>query len=302
MTPGGFGSLTQFAKSQKTPYDLRKLERSLSRIEAFSRHRRTRRRYLRPAIILNRPFFSYCTDLMIMENKRLNGGYAYILLLQDMYTKEIAMVAIKRKDKTETAAALEKALLRLSKGGRRLGKVINSDGGLEYSNRNCRAIYKKYNLEHRVLTTGYKQAICERTNLVIKQYLYKMLSFKRSKRWVDLLRLVENKYNSRKHHATLMAPRSINLRNNEIAFRNMYRKLVKIDRKPPKFSVGDTVRVLEPSNIFSKKYKPGFSKEVYTVIKIKPTFPHFTYRIENSSKEEVDRTFADEELSLAVLE
>lgn len=40
LNPGGLGSLTNFARNQKTSKNLRQLEKSLSRIEAFSRHRR----------------------------------------------------------------------------------------------------------------------------------------------------------------------------------------------------------------------------------------------------------------------
>lgn len=74
VNSGAPSSLTAFARSRSTPQNLRELERSLSRIEAFSRHGPLRRHPVRPAILVNIPFHSWCTYLMIMQNKTSNNG------------------------------------------------------------------------------------------------------------------------------------------------------------------------------------------------------------------------------------
>lgn len=302
MSPSGLTSLTEFAKSQKNAHNLRELEKSLSKIEAFSRHRPLRRKFPRPSIIINRPWYSWCMDLIQMENKFQNRGYAWILILQDQFTKELALESLKHKNKEETAAALEKAIKRLGRNGRRVASIINSDAGNEFKNSSCNLIYKKYNIEHRIIQTGQKCAVCERTNRFLQEQIYKALSLTGSKKWVDLLPQIEAKYNRRKHHSTKLAPLSINSKNSELAFRNMYHKLIEKGRKPGKFKVGDTVRISEKQSVFVKKYKPQYSKAIYTIIKVKDTFPIESYRLANSEGEELNYTFVDEELSLAFKE
>lgn len=76
--------------------------------------------------------------------------------------------------------------------------------------------------------------------------IYKYLTLTNGKTWLKIIKMVEDKYNSSRHHATLMPPRSIGYHNSEIVFRNLYRNLIKQGRKPPKFKLNDTARVLEP--------------------------------------------------------
>lgn len=86
--PGGFSSLTAFAKSRKNADNLRQLERSLSKIEAFSRHRGRHKKKSRPAVIVHKMNYLFCTDLIMMHNKKQNKGYAYICVTQDIFSKK----------------------------------------------------------------------------------------------------------------------------------------------------------------------------------------------------------------------
>lgn len=298
VNSGTPASLTAFARSRATPQNLRELERSLSRIEAFSRHRRLRRHPVRPAIIVNGPFRNWCSDLMIMQNKGSNKGNAYILLLQDIFTKRICLQELKHKNKAETAVALDKAIKRLSQGGRHLPATIGTDMGNEYRNDKVKAIFKKYGIQHRMLMYGFKQSVCERTNKVIKDRLNVFMTLNKTKSWLKILPKVEAAYNRTKHSTTQFPPNKISEKNAEIVFRNSYRHLLKQDRKPPRFQVGDFVRISEPQNIFSKKYKPGFSRQIYKIYSIENRFPVYAFRVEDSSGQQQPKVFVAEELSL----
>lgn len=296
-----FSSLHAFAASTKTNRKLKDLEKSLSRIEAFSRTRPLRKKFPRPAYIIRSPYVGWCTDLVEMENKTSNKGNRYVLVLLDQFSRKAALEPLKKKSKEATLAAIEKATQRLSNGYKNLPQYIISDGGLEYSNSAVRGFFRKHGIEHRVLINHNKASYCERFNRTFESAVYKYLTHNNSKNWLPYLKIFEEKYNNTKHSSTLYPPSSVSEENSGEVFRNMMRKLIKQKRKPARFKIGDRVRIPEKQNVFGKKYKPQFSKRIYKVIKIKPTFPQYSFRVATLNNEEVDKTFSAEELSLVTI-
>lgn len=296
-------SLGAFAKSRKNAHNLRELERSLSRIEAFSRTRLARKKFPRPAYILHKAYYIWCSDLVEMENKNSNDGNRFILVLIDQFSKRAALQAMRKKSKEMTKLALEQAVKRLSNGYKRTPTYLLTDGGGEYSNRLVNGFLKKHGIQHRVLITGMKASVCERFNKTLEIWLYKYLTLNRTKRWLDVLPMFETFYNNKKHSTTLVPPSKVSDANADEVFRNSYRHLIKkLPRKPPVYKLGDTVRILEKQNIFQKKYKPLFSKTIYKVSKIIDSFPVFSYRVSTRSGDEVDKTFVSQELSPATVD
>lgn len=300
--PGGLGSLSDFARSRKNPTNLKSLEKSLSRIPAFSMHRPIRKKIRRPAIIINRPFYSWCCDLIMMPDKWHNAGNAYILLIKDQFTKMIALEALKHKSADETAAAMKKAMLRLSLNGKRMCKLLTHDSGVEFLNSKVRLLLKKFGVEQRAITSRNKASQCERQNKWVQDYIYRFLTLNNTKSWLKILPDLEYKYNHTKNFATLMAPADITEKNSGIAFVNMYRHLLEKERKPPAYNVGDHVRISVKQNIFAKKYKPQYSKSIYKIVKVKDTYPMYSFRLEDSSGKELEQTFVPDELSLATVD
>lgn len=294
-------SLTAFAKSRKTPENLRELEKSLSRIEAFSRTRPLRRRFPRPAYILHSPNFAFCTDLVEMENKNSNKGTHYVLVLLDMFSKKCALEPLKKKNKELTKLAIEKAMKRLTDNYAKVPHYVLSDGGLEFANSAVRGYFKKHGIEHRVLITNQKAAICEIFNKSLQNFIYKYLTLKNTKTWLPALPLYEERYNNTKHHTTKYAPVDVSEENSGEIFRNMYKKIIETPRKPPRYQVNDTVRIGEKQNIFSKKYKPMFSKTIYKIIKVKDTYPTYSFLLSTLDNKELNRSFVAEELSPATI-
>ena len=45
-----------------------------------------------------------------------------------------------------------------------------------------------------------------------------------------------------------------------------------LNKKDPKFKVGDQVRISKHQNIFAKGYSPNWSKEVFLLVKLKIQF------------------------------
>ena len=64
---------------------------------------------------------------------------------------------------------------------------------------------------------------------------------------------------------------------------------------PPKFKIGDRVRISTKKDIFDKGYTPNWKDEIFIISKIKPTIPT-TYIIRDERGEELGGTFYEPEL------
>ena len=67
------------------------------------------------------------------------------------------------------------------------------------------------------------------------------------------------------------------------------------NKKDPKFTVGDHVRISKYKNIFAKLYSPNWRKEVFVINKIKNTVP-WTYVINDLNGEKIIGSFYEKEL------
>lgn len=296
--PGGLASLTAFAKSRKNAYDLKDLDKKLSRIEAYSMHRPVRRSFTRPAYIFHGPNQHYCADLIQMtQYKWYNSNYAWILVVMDSFSKVLCCVAMKTKGAEETALAIKKALIELSRGGRKFPEYFFHDSGLEFLNSKVKAVLAKYKIKQYVSRTTQKSAMCERLIKTIKSYIFKYFTLKQTKRWLDILPLLVTRYNDTVHSSHGMKPNMVNLKTADQAFSNMYGKLALTPRKPPKYDVGTLVRISKGRILFRKGYLAGFSSQVFRIKSIKPTFPVYSFVLETLQGEEVASSFTQEELS-----
>ena len=67
------------------------------------------------------------------------------------------------------------------------------------------------------------------------------------------------------------------------------------NKKGPKFKVGDPVRISKYKNIFTKRYVPNWSEEVFIVNEIKNTVP-WIYTISDLNGEQIIGSFYEKEL------
>ena len=70
---------------------------------------------------------------------------------------------------------------------------------------------------------------------------------------------------------------------------------VNLDKKDPKFKVGDNVRMSKYKIIFAKGYTPNWSEEVFVISKIKNTVP-WNYIVSDLNGEEITGSFYEKEL------
>ena len=101
--------------------------------------------------------------------------------------------------------------------------------------------------------------------------------------YFDALDDIVGKYNNTVHKTIKMKP--IEVTDDSYAEYNEF-----LNKKDPKFKVGDNVRISKYKNIFAKGYTQNWSEEVFIINKIKNRVP-WTYVISDSNGEEITGSF-----------
>ena len=70
--------------------------------------------------------------------------------------------------------------------------------------------------------------------------------------------------------------------NHDRVFHNLFYKKVLERKSPPKFKIGDQVRIIVKKKIFDKGYTSNWTNKIYTVAEILKTIPT-TYRIKDDN-------------------
>lgn len=222
----------------------------------------------------------YQADLIEMQpHSRINKGFKYILTIINCFTKVADALPLKDKTGKSVTQAMEKAMKR----DKNTIKHLQTDDGKEYFNKDFAKLMKKYNINHYSTKSEKKAAIVERFNRTLKGAMYKMFSKRGSYVWIDILSNLIDEYNNKFHRTIGMAPNEVNTKNAEIVLKNIKKNTKpKNERMKPKiFKVNDKVRISKYKGVFSKKYLPNWTNEVFTVYKVQPTIPE-TYILKDN--------------------
>ena len=142
-------------------------------------------------------------------------------------------------------------------------KRVQADEGKEFWNTNFSEYLKHKNIEFFATKSVKKAAIVERFNRTLKNIMWKFMDEKGEKNWQEYLANFTFNYNHSKHSTIKMRPVDVSEKNEKEVFENLYGdwtgKVV-----PPKFKVGDKVRVIRYKSTFAKGYEMTFHNEIYT--------------------------------------
>ena len=99
--------------------------------------------------------------------------------------------------------------------------------------------------------------------------------------------------NSRMHRSIGKAPKDV--KNSDAA--TFIQSETPRKRKPPRFNVGDYVRISKKEIPFNKGYKAQFTNEIFDITKVFKTFPT-TYWLRDHNQEDIKGKFYEKELIL----
>ena len=141
-----------------------------------------------------------------------------------------------------------------------------------------------------------KSVAAERFIRTLKNKIFKHMRAISKNVYFDVLDDIVNKNNNtvvNKNNNTVH--RTIKMKSTDVTDDSYAEYNEDISKKDPKFKVGDYVRILKCNNIFTKRYTPNWSEEVFVVSKIKNTVP-WTYVINDLNGEEITGIFYEKEL------
>ena len=239
-----------------------KIAKYLRKNETHSLHKPVRRHFKRRRIITHYPGQIVQMDLIDMQQYYgSNSGYKYILVVLDLFSKQIWLRALKSKEGGETASAIRTVI-------HDMGFPIQSvifDEGKEFLNNNVDMLFTQYSIYSYNIKTKIKAGAVERANRTIKGIIWKIFTETKRKRWINFLEDIQDNYNNTYHRTIKMAPNQVSMKNRRRVFKNMFPDIN--DTVDCRLHRGDRVRIALNKEIFDKSYKVNWSKDIFIIEK-----------------------------------
>jgi len=112
-----------------------------------------------------------------------------------------------------------------------------------------------------------KACIVERFNRTLKEKMFREFTARGSHEWISILPLI-NEYNNSKHRTIGMTPEQADTNPSWVVIKQR-----KITNGKIKFKVGDNVRISTQKGVFTKRYLPSWSTEIFKIVKRNQTLP-----------------------------
>ena len=169
------------------------------------------------------------------------------------------------------------------------------DKGLEFYNKHVKALLSPLDIQLYSTENEEKSSVVERWNRTMKEKMFKYFSANSTRKYINVLDEMVNKYNNTRHSSIKMTPvETSDEKYKNIVWLNLNGK-ARINPVKHKFSVGDKVRITKKNSVFEKEYTTRWTEEVFTVSQIQFTDPP-TYKITDNNGEEIQGTFYEQEM------
>lgn len=258
-------------------------------------------KFTRRSVFINALDDTWSADIIFLPNK--DEGYKGILTVIDCFSKYGWAIPVKSKTNKELVEAF-KTIFQTSRKPKRLW----TDKGTEFYGADFRAFLNRNKIKLYSTESELKAVIIERWNRTLKEKMYRKFTELTTadaatdaatggkQQWLHLIPTIVDEYNNTTHSAHKMTPVEASKPENEsIVKQRLHAKMKKYTSKPPKFAVGNKVRIYSYKYTFDKGYKKNYTDEVFEVSAVHPTVP-WTYSISDSSGEQIQGKFYNEEM------
>jgi transposase InsO family protein len=262
---------------------------------SYPLHRATKRIKYNPYINIRFPRQQIQCDLLdVSRLARFNSGYRNLLVAIDCFSRFVWVKPLKTKSASEVADVFQELI---DDWQPELPKQITVDQGTEFKNVKVTNLFKKYGIKMFHPTSEGKAVYVERVNQTLQSLIYRYLSEKQTRSYIDVLQDLVETYNSRPHRSlNNLAPSQAVKDENVFYFRRVEqnriapiitRNLRSTKSSRNKFKVGDIVRIRKWKSIFDRGYKQTFSNEYYKINRVLDNLPSVTYELQNLNDEEI---------------
>ena len=297
---GGFGGIERLlgeAKRRGLQVSRKRVEDFLADQETYARHKPVKRNFLRNHTYVRGTDDQWQADLAEVQHlSKDNGGIRYLLTCIDVFSKHAWVVAIRSKSSEDMVEAFHK----LFQTSKRLPKRLQTDKGKEFLCKPVQQLLKQKGVHHFTSNSDKKAAVVERFNRTLKTRMFRYLTSKNSKRYVDVLQQLVDSYNKSFHRSIGMAPADVRKEHERHIWYFLYGAADKLRRQRLKSGkdvpeAGEVVRISRWKGTFEKGYAPNWSDELFNVNRvIKHPLPMFELR--DAKDEPIEGRFYTKEL------
>lgn len=296
--PASYAGARNLIETFRNKLPRRKVIDWLESQDAYTKHRPVRRRYFRRTYNVRNVDSVWEGDIIDFRNlRRFNRGIPYLLVVIDCLSKYMWIEPLRDKSSASTAEALEKILLR----DRRSPAFFQTDKGREFTGQQVQDLLRKHDIRFRTSRSpDVKASVVERAIRSAKERIWRYLTHRDTKNYIDVLQKIVYAYNHTRHSGTRLIPANVTESDADEAYENLQRRYANRRRKTParnKYRVGDYVRVSKAKAVFGKGYKPGFTDELFQIARANHSREPIVYILRDLQGQEIDGIFYSAELS-----
>ena len=274
------------------------LKKYLLEKESLSLHKQKFKIFKRRRVKVGGPYTLIQADLIhYRQYGRANKGFKYILAVIDCFSRKNWCRAMTTATASETAKNLDNIIQSMPFVPRQFA----SDRGLEFSPKHkeiYQVLVEKYGMLIFQLKAPKKASMVERFIRTLKTRLARYFTEHNTVRWYDVLDKISEGINNTINRSIKMTPNQVTFENKDTVNRILYGS-----RAPPpecRYNEGDSVRIPEDKNLFSKGYAINWTRELYKISKVLNDGEVCYYKVKDSEGQELDRNFYEQELNLVI--
>ena len=177
---------------------------------------------------------------------KFKKGFRFLLCVIDSFSKYASVVSLKDKKGVSIVDDLQKTL---NHSNRKPNKIW-VDKRNEFYNNSFKKWLKDNDIEICSIHNEAKSVVAERFIRTLKTKTYKYMTLVLKNVYIDKLDDIVGEYNNTYH-------RTINMKLIDVKDNTYIDFKEEVNKKDPKFRVGDHVRIAKYKNIFAKGYTPN---------------------------------------------
>ena len=290
--PGSLGGVQAFAKAHGLKR--REAQNLLQGVLSYTLHRPRRKHFpTLPTLVFNIDE-QWVADLIELQGlARWNKGNRYALTVVDVLSKYAWVEPLKNKTGVAVTQAMQTILTRSG----RTPQKLQTDAGKEFYNRTFQTLMKTNGIYHFSTHGDAKAALAERFNRTLKEKLYRYLTAKNTRAYLQVLQSIVQGYNATVHRSIGIAPKDVTGVNEAQVWHRLYDKrlLAKKKNKQTLLVKGTRVRLNKKHRPFEKGYLPGWTEEVFVIRRVVPGVVP-TYKVQEWDGTPLEGTFYRQDL------
>jgi len=278
-TPGhpiAFSGISKLNKTVENP------RAQLSEIDSYTRFRFVARpRRFNPVYVYRKRELLQIDLAEVKHLAKHNQNINYLLVCIDTFSRKLWVKPLRTKATVEVARNMRQIIA--ANNDPPIERVF-MDRGKEFKGAAFQRLLGEFNIEQTWTTSDSKAPHVERVIGTLKSLVHRYLAEHNTLTYIDVLDDLVKSYNTRDHTAHKMTPdEADDPANRDRALAEITKKYDKAlfnkVKGPPKFKVGDVVRIVLKKRLFSRGHEQKFTDEMFKVSRVYDNLPEVQYDI-----------------------